>query len=86
MKPFPTSSVGEGFCTVYFFVIARSITMLNEQKNAILSLFNDALVSMGVDNAQILLERPKVAAHGRILVSLPLSSLTKSNRFLSQKS
>lgn len=38
--------------------------MLNEQKNAILSLFNDALVSMGVDNAQILLERPKVAAHG----------------------
>lgn len=81
MKPFPTSSVGEGFCTVYFFVIARSITMLNEQKNAILSLFNDALVSMGVDNAQILLERPKVAAHGDLAcnVAMQLARQLKKN-------
>lgn len=81
MKPFPASSVGEGFCTVYFFVIARSITMLNEQKNAILSLFNDALVSMGVDNAQILLERPKVAAHGDLAcnVAMQLARQLKKN-------
>lgn len=81
MKPFPASSVGEGFCTVYFFVIARSITMLNEQKNAILSLFNDALVSMGVNNAQILLERPKVAAHGDLAcnVAMQLARQLKKN-------
>lgn len=81
MKPFPASSVGEGFCTVYFFVIARSITMLNEQKNAILSLFNDALVSMGVDNAQILLERPKVTAHGDLAcnVAMQLARQLKKN-------
>lgn len=81
MKPFPASRVGEGFCTVYFFVIARSITMLNEQKNAILSLFNDALVSMGVDNAQILLERPKVAAHGDLAcnVAMQLARQLKKN-------
>ncbi len=81
MKPFPASSAGEGFCTVYFFVIARSITMLNEQKNAILSLFNDALVSMGVDNAQILLERPKVAAHGDLAcnVAMQLARQLKKN-------
>ena len=81
MKPFPASSVGEGFCTVYLFVIARSITMLNEQKNAILSLFNDALVSMGVDNAQILLERPKVAAHGDLAcnVAMQLARQLKKN-------
>ena len=81
MNPFPASSVGEGFCTVYFFVIARSITMLNEQKNAILSLFNDALVSMGVDNAQILLERTKVAAHGDLAcnVAMQLARQLKKN-------
>ena len=64
-----------------FFVIARSITMLNEQKNAILSLFNDALVSMGVDNAQILLERPKVAAHGDLAcnVAMQLARQLKKN-------
>ena len=77
MKPFPASSVGEGV----FFVIARSNTMLNEQKNAILSLFNDALVSMGVDNAQILLERPKVAAHGDLAcnVAMQLARQLKKN-------
>lgn len=64
-----------------FFVIARSNTMLNEQKNAILSLFNDALVSMGVDNAQILLERPKVAAHGDLAcnVAMQLARQLKKN-------
>lgn len=55
--------------------------MLNEQKNAILSLFNDALVSMGVDNAQILLERPKVAAHGDLAcnVAMQLAHQLKKN-------
>ena len=55
--------------------------MLNEQKNAILSLFNDALVSMGVDNAQILLERPKVAAHGDLdcNVAMQLARQLKKN-------
>lgn len=55
--------------------------MLNEQKNAILSLFNDALVSMGVDNAQILLERPKVAAHGDLAcnVAMQLARQLKKN-------
>lgn len=55
--------------------------MLNEQKNAILSLFSDALVSMGVDNAQILLERPKVAAHGDLAcnVAMQLARQLKKN-------
>lgn len=55
--------------------------MLNEQKNAILSLFNDALVSMGVDNAQILLERPKVTAHGDLAcnVAMQLARQLKKN-------
>lgn len=55
--------------------------MLNKQKNAILSLFNDALVSMGVDNAQILLERPKVAAHGDLAcnVAMQLARQLKKN-------
>lgn len=55
--------------------------MLNEQKNAILSLFNDTLVSMGVDNAQILLERPKVAAHGDLAcnVAMQLARQLKKN-------
>lgn len=55
--------------------------MLNEQKNAILSLFNDALVSIGVDNAQILLERPKVAAHGDLAcnVAMQLARQLKKN-------
>lgn len=55
--------------------------MLNEQKNAILSLFNDALVSMGLDNAQILLERPKVAAHGDLAcnVAMQLARQLKKN-------
>ena len=55
--------------------------MLNEQKNAILSLFNDALVSMSVDNAQILLERPKVAAHGDLAcnVAMQLARQLKKN-------
>lgn len=55
--------------------------MLNEQKNAILSLFNDALVSMGVDNAQILPERPKVAAHGDLAcnVAMQLARQLKKN-------
>ena len=55
--------------------------MLNEQKNAILSLFNDALVSMGVDNAQILLERPTVAAHGDLAcnVAMQLARQLKKN-------
>lgn len=50
-------------------------------KNAILSLFNDALVSMGVDNAQILLERPKVAAHGDLAcnVAMQLARQLKKN-------
>lgn len=81
MKPFPASSVGEGVFVLNIFVIARSNTMLNEQKNAILSLFNDALVSMGVDNAQILLERPKVAAHGDLAcnVAMQLARQLKKN-------
>ena len=81
MKPFPASSVGEGGFVLNIFVIARSNTMLNEQKNAILSLFNDALVSMGVDNAQILLERPKVAAHGDLAcnVAMQLARQLKKN-------
>lgn len=80
MKPFPASRVGGGF-VLNIFVIARSNTMLNEQKNAILSLFNDALVSMGVDNAQILLERPKVAAHGDLAcnVAMQLARQLKKN-------
>ena len=55
--------------------------MLNEQKNAILSLFNDAIVSIGVDNAQILLERPKVAAHGDLAcnVAMQLARQLKKN-------
>ena len=55
--------------------------MLNEQKNAILSLFNDALVSMSVDNALILLERPKVAAHGDLAcnVAMQLARQLKKN-------
>ena len=55
--------------------------MLNEQKNEILSLFSDALVSMGVDNAQILLERPKVAAHGDLAcnVAMQLARQLKKN-------
>lgn len=55
--------------------------MLNEQKNAILSLFNDTLVSMSVDNAQILLERPKVAAHGDLAcnVAMQLARQLKKN-------
>lgn len=55
--------------------------MLNEQKNAIVSLFNDALVSMGVGNAQILLERPKVAAHGDLAcnVAMQLARQLKKN-------
>lgn len=55
--------------------------MLNEQKNAILSLFNDSLVSMSVDNAQILLERPKVAAHGDLAcnVAMQLARQLKKN-------
>lgn len=55
--------------------------MLNEQKNAIFSLFNDALVSMGVDNAQILLERPKVVAHGDLAcnVAMQLARQLKKN-------
>lgn len=81
MKPFPASSVGEGGFVLNIFVIARSNTMLNEQKNAILSLFNDALVSMSVDNAQILLERPKVAAHGDLAcnVAMQLARQLKKN-------
>lgn len=81
MKPFPASRVGEGGFVLNIFVIARSNTMLNEQKNAILSLFNDALVSMGVDNAQILLERPKVAAHGDLAcnVAMQLARQLKKN-------
>ena len=81
MKPFPASRVGEGGFVLNIFVIAQSNTMLNEQKNAILSLFNDALVSMGVDNAQILLERPKVAAHGDLAcnVAMQLARQLKKN-------
>ena len=72
---------GRGGFVLNIFVIARSNTMLNEQKNAILSLFNDALVSMGVDNAQILLERPKVAAHGDLAcnVAMQLARQLKKN-------
>ena len=54
--------------------------MLNEQKNAILSLFNDALVSMGVDNAQILLARPQVAAHGHLACNVAMQLARQSTK------
>ena len=55
--------------------------MLNDQKTAIASLFNDALRSMGVEEAAVLLERPKVAAHGDLAcnVAMQLARQLKKN-------
>ena len=55
--------------------------MLNDQKTAIASLFNDALRSMGVEEATVLLERPKVAAHGDLAcnVAMQLARQLKKN-------
>lgn len=55
--------------------------MLNDQKTAIASLFNDALHSMGVEEATVLLERPKVAAHGDLAcnVAMQLARQLKKN-------
>ena len=55
--------------------------MLNDQKNAILSLFNEALKSMGVTDTTVLLERPKVAAHGDLAcnVAMQLARQLKKN-------
>lgn len=55
--------------------------MLNEQKNAIISLFNQALEDMGVTQTNVLLERPKVAAHGDLAcnVAMQLARQLKMN-------
>ena len=55
--------------------------MLNDQKTAIATLFNDALRSMGVEEATVLLERPKVAAHGDLAcnVAMQLARQLKKN-------
>lgn len=55
--------------------------MLNDQKIAIASLFNEALKNMGVDEAIVLLERPKVAAHGDLAcnVAMQLARQLKKN-------
>lgn len=55
--------------------------MLNDQKIAIASLFNEALKNMGVDEATVLLERPKVAAHGDLAcnVAMQLARQLKKN-------
>ena len=55
--------------------------MLNEQKNAIISLFNQALEDMGVTQTNVLLERPKVAAHGDLAcnVAMQLARQLKTN-------
>lgn len=55
--------------------------MLNDQKIAISSLFNEALKNMGVSEVTILLERPKVAAHGDLAcnVAMQLTRQLKKN-------
>lgn len=55
--------------------------MLNDQKIAISSLFNEALENMGVSEVTILLERPKVAAHGDLAcnVAMQLARQLKKN-------
>ena len=55
--------------------------MLNDQKIAISSLFNEALKNMGVSDVTILLERPKVAAHGDLAcnVAMQLARQLKKN-------
>ena len=55
--------------------------MLIEQKNAIAALFNEALGTMGVSNASVILERPKVAAHGDLAcnVAMQLARQLKRN-------
>jgi len=55
--------------------------MLNDQKIAISSLFNEALKNMGVSEVSILLERPKVAAHGDLAcnVAMQLARQLKKN-------
>ena len=52
--------------------------MLNDQKTAIASLFNDALRSMGVEEATVLLERPKVAAHGDLACNVAMQLARQS--------
>lgn len=46
--------------------------MLNDQKIAIASLFNEALKNMGMAEAAVLLERPKVAAHGDLACNVAM--------------
>lgn len=55
--------------------------MLNDQKIAISSLFIEALKNMGVSEVTILLERPKVAAHGDLAcnVAMQLARQLKKN-------
>lgn len=55
--------------------------MLNDQKIAISSLFNEALKNMGVSEVTILLERPKVATHGDLAcnVAMQLARQLKKN-------
>lgn len=55
--------------------------MLNDQKIAIASLFNEALKNMGVTEASVLLERPKVAAHGDLAcnIAMQLARQLKKN-------
>lgn len=55
--------------------------MLNDQKIAISSLFNEALKNLGVSEVTILLERPKVAAHGDLAcnVAMQLARQLKKN-------
>ena len=55
--------------------------MLNDQKIAIASLFNEALKNMGVTEVSVLLERPKVAAHGDLAcnIAMQLARQLKKN-------
>lgn len=55
--------------------------MLIEQKNVIASLFRNALAQLGVNDVNVLLERPKAAAHGDIAcnVAMQLARSLKKN-------
>lgn len=55
--------------------------MLTDQKVAIQNLFVQALETMGVTQTEVLLERPKVAAHGDLAcnVAMQLARALKKN-------
>ena len=50
--------------------------MLTDQKVAIQNLFVQALETMGVTQTEVLLERPKVAAHGDLAAALAAISFS----------